>query len=98
MWPVSFASERRAGEHGVHGASDSSGAGVGFKDIDNRIDQTGAGSVFENSKSQSENTVSSMARGQVKRSATDIQRGSHTDRVETPFEKRIVTLIYKRKF
>ena len=81
MRPVSLASEPLEGEHGVDGASDSSGAGVGFEDIDNSIDQTGAGSVFENSKSQSESAVSSSARGQVKRSAPDIQRGSQTDQL-----------------
>ena len=77
---MSLASKPLEGEHGMHGASDSSGA-VGFKDIDNSIDQTGASSAFENSKSQNESAVSS-ARGQVKRSASDIQRGSQTDRLQ----------------
>ncbi len=82
MRPVSHASEPLKGEHGVHEASDSSGAGADLKDIDSSIDRTGEASAFENSKSQSEHTVSSSARGQVKRSASDIQRGSHRDRLQ----------------
>ena len=82
MRPVSLASESREGKTVVHGASDSSGASVGFEDIDDSIDQTGADTIFENLKSQSEKEVSSRGRGQVKRSASDVRRGSQTDRVQ----------------
>ena len=79
MGPVSLASEPLKGEHGVHGASDSSGVGGVSNDIDSNIDQTGVNSFSKDVTSQSELTVSSSGSGQVKRSASDAQRGSRKD-------------------